>query len=95
VTLTPTLSPQDEFARHYNLVMTRAVRAKAGLAQWQRRQAASGAALPDDVRAARDRVDGQIQAVISAMRGRDNVAAAQHLKDADETVAVIEQFLAK
>ncbi len=95
VTPTPAVSPQAEFARHYNLVMTRAIRAKAGLAQLQRRQAAPGAALPDDVRAARDRLDAQLQAVMTAMRARDNAAAEQRLQDADQTVVVIEQFLAK
>jgi hypothetical protein len=93
VTQTPALSPQAEFARHYNLVMTRAIRAKAGLAQRQRRQAAP--ALPDDIRAARDRLDTQLQAVMTAMRARDNAAAEQRLQDADQTVVVIEQFLAK
>jgi hypothetical protein len=95
LTPTPALSPQAEFARHYNLVMTRAIRAKAGLAQLQRRQAAPGAALPDDVRAARARLDAQLQAVMTAMRARDNAAAEQRLQDADQTVVVIEQFLAK
>jgi hypothetical protein len=48
-----------------------------------------------EVRAARDRVDGQTQAASGAMQGRDDVTAALRPQDADEKVTVIEQFLAK
>jgi hypothetical protein len=93
---TQALSPQAEFARHYNMVMARVNRAKIGLAQLQRRQAASGgAALPDDVQAARVQLDAQIQSVMAAMRARDNATAEQHLLETEETLKVIEQFLAK
>jgi hypothetical protein len=95
VTPTPALSSQAELAQYFNLVMTRAARARAGLVQLQRRQATSGAGLPVDIRAARDRLDAQLRAGVSAMRARDNSAAEQNLHHADETLTVIEQFLAK
>jgi hypothetical protein len=95
VTPTPALSSQAEFAKHYNLVMTRAVRAEAGLAQLQRKQAAPRAELPESVRTARDRLDAQLRTVASAMRARDNGAAEQSLPAVEDTLTVIEQFLAK
>ncbi len=97
VPATPTtaVSPQVEFARHYHAVTIRALRAKSGLAQQQQRQAAPGAGLPEDVRAARDRLIAQQQAVLSAMSARDNRLAEQRLNDMEETLKVIEQFLAK
>jgi len=95
VTPTQALSPQAEFARHYHVVMIRALRAKSGLAQRQQRQAAPGAELPEDVRAARDRLNAQQQAVLNAVSARDNGLAEQRLNDMEETLKVIEQFLAK
>ena len=97
VPATPTtaVSPQVEFARHYHAVTIRALRAKSGLAQQQQRQAAPGAGLPEDVRAARDRLIAQQQAVLSAMSARDNRLAEQRLNDMEETLKVIERFLAK
>jgi hypothetical protein len=88
-------SPDAEFAKHYNSVMTRMIQVKGALAQRQRRRGAPAAELPADIRAARDRLDAQIQAVVTAMGARDNLAAEQHLHDADETLTVVEQFLAK
>ena len=75
--------------------MTRVGRAKAGLAQFQRSQGSSGPDLPDNVSAARNHLDAQVQAVQNAMRMRDNNLAEQNLKATEETVTVIEQFLAK
>ncbi len=95
VTPTPAVSSQAELAKHFNLTMTRAARARAGLAQLQRRQAASGAELPVHVRAARDRLEPQLRAGVTAMRARDNGAAEQNLHAIDDTLTVIEQFLAK
>jgi len=95
VTPSPALSPQHEFARHYHAVTIRALRAKSGLAQRQQRQAAPGAELPEDVRAARDRLNAQQQAVLNAVSARDNGLAEQRLNDMEETLKVIEQFLAK
>jgi hypothetical protein len=95
VTPTQALSPQAGFARHYHVVMIRALRAKSGLAQRQQRQAAPGAELPEDVRAARERLNAQQQAVLTAVAARDNGLAEQHLNEMEETLKVIEQFLAK
>jgi hypothetical protein len=95
VTPTQALSPQAEFAKHYHVVTIRALRAKVGLAQRQQRQGAPSAELPEDVRAARDRLNAQQQAVFSAISARDNSLAEQRLNDMEETLKVIEQFLTK
>jgi hypothetical protein len=91
VTPTPAMSSQAEFAKHYNWVMTRAVRAEAGLAKLQRRQAASRAELPESVHTARDRLDAHLQAVARAMRARDNGAAEQCLHAVEDTLTVQNQ----
>ena len=75
--------------------MARASRAKSSLAQLERSQAGSGTELPDEVRAARGRLDAQRQAVATAMLTRDNGQAQQSLHAAENTLTVIEQFLAK
>ncbi len=95
MTPTPAVSPQAEFARHYHAVTIRALRAKSGLAQRQQRPGAPAAELPEDVRTARDRLIAQQQAVLSAMSARDNGLAEQRLNDMEDTLKVIEQFLAK
>ena len=87
-------SSQAEFSRQYSSLMARASQAKSGLAQLERSQAGSGE-LPEDVRAARDRLDAQLQAVASAMGARDNGLAKQNLHAAENTLTVIEQFLGK
>jgi len=88
----PTANPQAEFARHYGTTMGRAARARASLAQWQRRQGA-GAALPEEVAAARKRMEDQFQAVVNSMRANDIAAADQGLTEVEATLTVIEQFL--
>ena len=60
-TLPPEVSSQLEFAKRYGSLMIRASQAKAGLARLQGNQAD----FPAGVRAARDRLDTQIQAVAS------------------------------
>jgi len=95
MTPTPAVSPQAEFARHYHAVTIRALRAKSGLAQRQQRPGAPAAELPEDVRTARDRLIAQQQALLSAMSARDNGLAEQRLNDMEDTLKVIEQFLAK
>ena len=87
-------SPQVEFAQHYSAVMGRAARVRAGLAQWQRSHGGASA-LPDDVKAAKARMEDQFQAVVNSMRARDTLAADQGLNEVGATLTVIEQFLAK
>ena len=75
--------------------MVRAAQAKSGLAQFQRQQAGSSTELPDDVRAARDRLDAQMQAIAMAVGARNNAQATQGMREAESSVRVIEQFLAR
>ena len=75
--------------------MVRAAQAKSGLAQLQKQQAGSGTELPDDVRAARDRLDAPMQAVARAVGELNNAQAAQSMRETENSVTVIEQFLAK
>jgi hypothetical protein len=103
VPATPALPPasatspasQAEFMRHYTAVMTRAVQDRSGLVQAQRRLAVAGTPLPDDIRAAQDRLTSQQQALGLAMRTRDNAAAEQNLRAMEDTLAVIEKFIGK
>ena len=77
--------------QRYGAVMRRAAQARAGLAQAQRKL--GGAPLPDDVRAAQDRLNIQQRALGLAMRTRDNAAAEQKLLEMEDTLAVIEKFI--
>jgi len=53
-------SSQAEFSRQYSSLMARRLAAKSSLAQLERSQAGSGTELPDEVRAARGRLDAQL-----------------------------------
>ncbi len=88
-------SSQAEFSRQYSSLVVRAAQAKSGLAQRQRQQAGSSTELPNAVRAARDRLDAQMQAVALAVGARNNAQAAQGMREAETSLTVIEQFLAK
>ena len=46
-------------------------------------------------KAARDQLDGRLEAVVNVMRGRNTALAEQKLTEVEKTIAVIEQFLAK
>jgi hypothetical protein len=76
----------------YSAVMQRAGRIKTALAQYQRRP---GAEVPTDVRSASDHLDAQLRAGLTAMSARNNSLAEQNLRALEDTVAVIERFLAK
>lgn len=102
VTLPPILSGQPnqssqaaDLSARYSSLVVRAAQAKTGLAQLQRQQAGSNTELPDDVRASRDRLDAQMQAVALAVGARNNAQATQSMREAENSVTVIEQFLAK
>jgi hypothetical protein len=82
---------QAEFMQHYGAVMRRAAQDRSGLAQAQRKLA--GAILPDDIRAAQDRLNIQQRAVGLAIRTRDNAAAEQNLLEMEDTLAVMEKFI--
>ena len=81
--------------RHFTALMTRATQDRSGLAQAQRRLAMAGTHLPDDIRAAQNRLISQQQAFGLAVRARDNAAAEQDLRAIEDTLAVIEKFLGK
>ena len=86
---------QAEFTSRYTAVMTRIAQDRSALVRVQRKLSVTGFALPDDVRAAQDRLNSQQQAFSLAMRTRDNVAAEQRLRDLEDTLAVIEKFIGK
>nr|AGT45847.1 hypothetical protein PPT_M1_02 [uncultured marine bacterium PPT_M1] len=88
-------SSQVEFAKQYSAVMVRASRARGNLNQLERRQASSGTELPENVSAARDRLDVEMRAVAVAMRTHNSGQAEQSLHAAEDALATIEQFLAK
>jgi len=86
---------QSEFMTHYSAVMRRAAQARLALAQAQRKSTVAGSPLPEDIQAARERLTSQQQAVNVAMRARDYAAGEQSLRAMEETLAVIENSLAK
>jgi len=88
-------SDQAEFMRRYSAVMRRAAQDRMGLAQAQRKLTVEGVSLPDDIRAAQNRLTSQQRAVGLAMRTRDSAGAEQSLRDMEDTLAVIEQFIGK
>jgi hypothetical protein len=63
------------------------------LAQLQRAGNGSPVPLPDEVRAASDRLLPQQRAVTIAMRSRDNASANQSLQKLEDSLKVIEDFL--
>ena len=81
--------------RHYTAVMTRAAQDRSGLVQAQRKLAVAGTPLPDDIRAAADRLNSQQREVGLAMRTRDYAAAEQDLRALEDTLAAIEKFIGK
>jgi hypothetical protein len=82
---------RGEFVRHYSDIMNRASRARIGLARLSK----PAATLPADVSAAAGRLDAQIRATRTAMGARNDVLAAQDLSDLEDSVKVVENFLAK
>ena len=88
---------QPNVMAHYSAVTRRANLATVGLAQAQRRASVSGTGVPvpDDIRAAQERLNKQQQAANLAIRTRDYTATEQSLRAMEDTLAVIENFLAK
>ena len=80
---------------HYGAVMRRAAQTRFALAQSQRRSSVAGVPLPDDIRAAQERLPSQQQAVNLALRTRDYAGGEQSLRAMEDTLAVIEDFVAK
>ena len=62
---------------------------RAGLAQTQRKLAASRVPVPDEIRDAQERLNSQQRAVALAMRTRDNAALEQNLRTMEDTLAAI------
>ena len=89
--LPPEAAAQFEIAQRYNQALFRAQRDKRALMQLQQSQ--SGAPLPDDVRAARDRLDDQVKSSLMAMSRRDNAQASQALQSTEASLTVIEKYL--
>jgi hypothetical protein len=75
--------------------MIRVSHARVGLAQRQKRVGTGVAALPVDVVAASDRLNTQQRAVAIAMRSHDDATEQKSLQDVEDTLTVIENFLAK
>jgi hypothetical protein len=89
----PAMTP--DFTKRFSAVMMRAAKDQVGLAQAEAGLSRAGTALPDHIRAARDRMTSQQQAVALAFRTRDNAAAEQNLRALEDTLAVIEKFIGK
>jgi hypothetical protein len=86
---------QPDVMAHYSALTRRANLATVRLAQAQRRASVTGEPLPDDIRAAEERLTKQQQAASLAIRTRDYTAGEQNLRAMEDTLAAIEDFLAK
>ncbi len=86
---------QQEFMTHYNAVMRRSAQTRVALAQAQRKLSLAGVPLPDDIRAAQERLPSQQQAANLTLRTRDYAVGEQSLRAMEDTLVVIEDFLAK
>ena len=86
---------QQEFMIHYNAVMRRSAQSRVALAQAQRKLSPAGVPLPDDIRAAQERLPSQQQAASLTLRTRDYAAGEQSLRALEDTLVVIEDFVAK
>jgi hypothetical protein len=86
---------QPDVMTRYGALMRRANLATVGLAQAQRKASVTGVPLSDDIRAAQERLTKQQQAANLAIRTRDYTAAEQSLRALDDTLTLIEDFLAK
>jgi len=84
----PSAEATTAFMQRYTAVMLRASQDRGAVAR-------SGAQVPDDVKAALQKLNAQQQAVGMAMRTRDYAAGEQGLRDIEETLAVIEKFVGK
>jgi hypothetical protein len=84
-----------EFLQRYGASMTRLARARAGLAQYQSRQSVSRAVLPGDVSVAAGRLDVQARAAVAAVNSGNDTLASQNLDALDDSLKVIENFLAR
>jgi len=88
-------TPQQDLLTRYRALTVRASQDRLGLGQAERKLTLAGVALPDEIRAARDRLTIEQQAAASAIRTRDNAAAEQKMRDLEDTLAAIEKFIAK
>ena len=84
-----------EFQRRYNAAVSRFTRARMGLAQFQTRQASSGTVLPPDVAAASGRLDADVRAARAAISAGNDSITARNLDALEDSLKVIEDFLAK
>jgi hypothetical protein len=91
----PASDGQAEFMQHYIKVMTRIAQDRVALAQAERKLTAANMPLPDDIRAAWDRLTSQQQVVVLTLRTRDFAAGEQNLRALEETLEVIEKFIGK
>ena len=86
---------QPDLMTHYRAVMVRVSQDRLALAQAGIKLAVGGGALPDEIRAAQNRLANQQQAVALAIRMRDNAAAEQRMGDLEDTLVVIEEYVSK
>jgi hypothetical protein len=89
---TPNAAPnRAEFLRRYNVAVSRYSRARAGLAQLQTK----GAVLPADVAAAAGRLDADARAARAAISAGNDSSTVRNLNAFEDSLKVIEEFLAK
>jgi hypothetical protein len=80
-------------SQRLNPVFIRATQAQRWLMRVERKNAASAAALPDDVRAARDNLTAQMQAAARGLQSSPDADFDAALKALDDTTSVIEKYV--
>ena len=88
-------SNRVEFLRRYNAALSRFTRARMGLAQFQTKQASSGAVLPADVAAAAGRLEAEARATRASIGAGNDSITERNLSALEDSLKVIEDFLAK
>ncbi len=84
-----------EFQRRLNADMNRITRARAGLAPYQTRGAPTSTVLPAAVTAAAARLNADAQAARLAISAGNDSSSERNLKALEDSLKVIEDFLAK
>jgi hypothetical protein len=92
----PPSSSSDQAAinQRYRADMMRLGAARTKLMQLQRSRTGAPVPIPADVRAANDRLNGELQSLAIAMRSGDAALKQQSLQELEGTLTVIEKFLA-
>jgi hypothetical protein len=87
------VAQQREFATQFSALQIRAVRVRQRMIQLLRTKRPE--TMPNDVQAASDRLENEVRLAGQALSTRDSGAIRERLRDLDDTLSVLERYLAK